>query len=171
MRGLFIGVVIETIVLFAPGCTEDKCKNPKVIDAPDPVSKVMKHGPGITCHAVRVCPAGGGHPDSRYMLTALEEPKFVDRGRDSWNEAGCKQALLDMFNPANDRCSFEISPETICLDVGATTGGSGPDLSGPTGGNLVTVGVSSGDFQLNGNGAGGMGGFSAEPGDGGQGGH
>ncbi|UQA60211.1 hypothetical protein [Polyangium aurulentum] len=51
--------------------------------------------------------------------------------------------------------------------------GSGPDVSGPTGGTLVTVGVGAGtgDYYFQGEGgAGGAGGRGEEPGEGGQGG-
>jgi hypothetical protein len=98
-------------------------------------------------------------------LSDLEDPSFVDRGSTTWNEAGCKAAVMKKFDTD---CAIEVAPEIICLDIAGGTGAPGPDYSGPTGGGLVTVGVGSGDFLLYGDG--GMGGYGGASGEGGEGG-
>jgi hypothetical protein len=161
MRALAIGFVVLSPFLFVPGCTDDTCKHPKIITVPD--TKDMGQlvtGPGIQCHVVEVCGGHAGGPDSRRALTPLEDPQIVDYG--SQNASRCKtvaikRKLVDKF------CSAEASPERICLDVDGGPGGPRSDVTGPTGGTIVTVGAGSGDYPASPGGASGAGGFSAGP--------
>jgi hypothetical protein len=161
MRALAFGFVVLSPFLFVPGCTDDTCKHPKIITVPD--TKDMGQlvtGPGIQCHIVKVCDGFAGHPESREALKDLEDPQIVDYG--SQNASRCitvaqKRGLI------GGSCHAEASPERMCLDAGGGPGGPRPDVTGPTGGTIVTVGVGSGDFITSPDGTGGAGGFSARP--------
>jgi hypothetical protein len=100
-------------------------------------------------------------------LGAVEDPVIVDRRTDSSNREWCVDKVKGREGGNWDtNCDVETSPELICLDAKVMPDGSGPDVSGPTGGTLVTVGVGSGDYYFQSEGDGGAGGFSAEPGEG-----
>jgi hypothetical protein len=167
MRAFGAGLFFLWIVVLGPGCFEDKCKNPqRTVDGD-------VEGPALKCNAVMRCQHGGRF-DAGHRLTNLEDPTIVDRHFDSTNKERCRNKaiknLADQFD--SKHCDIEVSPTPICLDASGAPDGSGPDVSGPTGGTLVTVGVGagSGDYYFQAEGEGGAGGYQAEPGAGGEGG-
>ncbi|MDI1432916.1 hypothetical protein [Polyangium sorediatum] len=166
MKRIVIGVLLVSIALPAPGCTEDKCKNPA--KGADRIKGIWTDGDAIKCNAVVTCPGHGGRPDNRFALQGGDDPATIDQHRDSWNANQCKKLVMqkEWFNK---ECTVEAFPEIICLDVDGGSGAPGPI---PTGGTLVTVGVGagSGDSWITEQGAGGAGGSSEEAGQAGHGG-
>jgi len=165
MKGLVHAGLLASVIVLGSGCSE-KCKNPKILD--DNERGVLITGPAVQCNAVATCRSNGGRPDERVPLQGLEDPTIVDRHSAERNRTRCieRVRLLEHYRD----CTFEVFPTMICLDAAGRPDGSGPDVTGPTGGTLVTVGVGagSGDFPLSGDGAGGAGGaggFSAYPGE------
>jgi len=170
MRALVAGLLFAGMVVLASGC-KDKCKNPKM--ASDRFSGRVVEGPAVQCNAVLVCQYGGRTRKNR--LKELEDPVIADRHSDADNNRICAAAVKEQQGTAWDgmHCDVEVSPAMLCLDAAGTPDGSGPDVSGPTGGTLVTVGVGAGtgDYYFQGEGgAGGAGGGGEESGEGGQGG-
>ena len=166
MKGLLGGWLLAAVVVLGSGCS-DRCRNPKRIVFQG------REGNAVQCNAVVTCPGYGGRPDMTKRLEGLDDPMIVDRGSVAWNRDGC----IDQVKK-KDLCELakiSVSPTMICLDASGAPDGSGPDVTGSTGGTLVTVGVcaGTGDYWISedgAGGAGGAGGFSAEPGEEGQGG-
>jgi hypothetical protein len=160
-KALLIAAICASSVAVAPGCSEDKCKTPKITEWQDRRGN-WQEGPAIQCNIVVVCKRNGGRPDSRERVKSLVDPVIVDRGSRSGNESACIDSAK-FHELIGFECNAETSPEPICLDVGGPAGGPGPVA--PPGTTIVTVGAGSGDYRLSPKGAGGAGGFSAEPGD------
>jgi len=159
MRAVAIGVLVAWFPLLGPGCSLDECKNPDRMEANDPVTGTWRAGPKIKCNIVLVCPRKGGGEDTRHPLRTLEDPTIVDRGTYVLNRDGCRHLAIrrELVDPG---CKVEASPEVVCLDVDASTGGAVP---GTTTGTIVTVGVgAAGDFPQNYNDMDGVGGRSLE---------
>ncbi|MDI1478089.1 hypothetical protein [Polyangium sp. y55x31] len=170
MWALGIGVLVVGVVVFGGGCSEDKCRNPKII--PGKVGRNQGEGPAVKCNAVVTCTRNGGLPPTVEVLKDVEDPQVVEQG--SWTENRCKEALLTRkrIGPGTD-CTAQFSPALICLDVDAAAGGPGPSPTGETFitmGVGVSVGAGSGDYWSDAQGAGGAGSAEAYPGDEGQGG-
>jgi len=168
------GLLFAGMVLLASGC-KDKCKNPKQYS--EQTERGLREGPAVQCNAVVVCQYGGS--TRRNELKGLEDPVIVDCRSDDENRRICAAAVKERQGTNDKHCDIEVSPAMICLDAAGTPDGSGPDVSGTTGGTLVTVGVGTGDYYFEGEGAGGAGGTGGaggagergeEPGEGGQGG-
>jgi hypothetical protein len=163
MKALCVAFALVGFVLFAPGCIDDKCKNPQRI------SEGGQERNAIKCNAIVVCSYGGR--TSREPLDKMVDPVIQDTYTESENKKQCldrvKQKLWDQYS--KQHCEFDASPAVICLDGQGAPDGSGPDVGSPTGGTLVTVGVGGGDYYLQSEGEGGAGGFGSE-GEGGAGG-
>jgi len=164
MKRLVIGLLLTSVALPAPACTEDKCKNPA--RTTDEFKLTRKEGPAMKCNAVVTCPGNGGRPANTFPLLGGDDPTIVDRQSDSWNESRCKEKVrqLEWINPD---CTIKVSPELICLDVDAAAGGFSSQPSGV----IVTVGgAATGDFKGYEDGVGGAGAFRGGSGEEGQGG-
>lgn len=169
MRALVAGLLFAGMFVLASGCTRDDCKNRKM--ASERIRNEVREGPAVKCNAVLICQYGG--TTHRSALKELEDPVIVDRRSDSLNSRICVDAVKRQQGTDERHCEVEVSPAALCLDAAGMPDGSGPDVSGPTGGTLVTVGVGAGtgDYYFQGEGgAGGAGGRGEEPGEGGQGG-
>jgi hypothetical protein len=161
-----IGVLLTWSVVFGVGCGE-KCKNPKWTEYRHWKTARIMEGPAMQCNIVITCPGHQGRPDSKEYLQGQVDPVITDLGsptRDTCRQEAIVRGLVDKY------CTVDASPALICLDATGTTGGPGPDYTGPAGGTLVTVGVGSGDYYFDGDGAGGTDDSGAEPGEEGQGG-
>jgi hypothetical protein len=85
---------------------------------------------------------------------------IIEQEGDGWNRARCTEIVL--ARASDPGCKIEVLPSVICLDA---DGGSGIPGVNPTGGFIVTVGGSSGDFKINSDdGAAGAGGLREEAG-------
>jgi hypothetical protein len=159
MKALCIAFLLVGFVLFAPACIEDKCKNPKMTE-----DERGNKGIAVKCNAVVVCHYGG-RPPSKDVLDPLVDPTITNQGTSSSNKELCvnrmQRKLAGQYS--QQHCELEVAPEVICLDAQGAPDGSGPDVGGPTGGTLVTVGVGSGDYYLQPEGEGGAGGFRSVP--------
>jgi hypothetical protein len=153
------------VFALAPGCSLDKCKNPKRGLDTEGIQGVL-----YQCNAEVTCGGHAGQPDTVVRLEGLNDPIVADKGYDSWNRGRCK-FLAGTKNICADVVKIDASPELICLDA---AGGPGPGVSDATGGTIVTVGAGSGDYHFNDealeDGSGGAGGISRGPGEEGQGG-
>jgi len=125
------------------GCPEDKCQNPKRI-----VDQGGREGAAVKCNAVIQCIERSGPPRKPRALGTLEDPVIVDWGSSSWNRDKCIGRVRQMDLSVCGRWEIQVSPEVICLDGSGPLDGSTPDVGGPTGGTLVTVGVGSGDYYF-----------------------
>ena len=167
MWALGIGVLVVGVVLVGGGCSEDKCKNPKMTTGK--VGRSFAEGPAVQCNAVLTC-EHKMRPPTVEVLKGLEDPVVVEQGSDTKNRCIEKLRDAERIKPYKD-CTAELSLAPICLDVDAAAGGPGP---APTGETFVAVGVGvgagSGDSWLDVQGAGGAGSAGAHPGDGGHGG-
>jgi hypothetical protein len=168
VKGVVTGLLLASVVVFGSGCS-DKCKKPMIMDENDRKLGLIT-GPALQCNVVVTCGRNGGRPDERFALEPHNDPKIVDRHSSATNIGRCTEAA---WEKGYQRCKVEVSPAPICLDAAGAPDGSGPDVSGPTGGTLVTVGVGAGtgDYWISedgvggAGGAGGAGGSGAEPGD------
>jgi hypothetical protein len=166
---LAAGLLFAWMVVLAPGCSRDDCKNRKM--ATEKIRGQFEEGPAVKCNAVLVCQYGG--VKRRTELRELEDPVIIDRRSDSQNSRTCVDTVKRQQGTDDRHCDVEVSPAALCLDAAGMPDGSGPDVGGPTGGTLVTVGVGAGtgDYYFQGEGgAGGAGGCGEESGEGGQGG-
>jgi hypothetical protein len=177
--GWLVASMVVSMVVLAPGCREDRCKNPRIIYDGDKGGTF--EGPAVKCNGIRTCRGRQTRPDSVETLKE-EDPVIADRGSAARNLDACRNKARHL--PTCTDVSYAFSPTMICLDADGGLSGAGPDFTGPTGGTLVTVGVGAGvgtgDYYLQDDGAGGMGGaggaggeggFSEAPGEGGQGGN
>jgi hypothetical protein len=165
MRRLVIGLLLVSVLMLAPACTADDCKNPKKVEGFHKRSNSFREGVALQCNAVLICPRKGGGDDERRPL-GLEDPIIIDQEGDGWNRARCTDLALPRV--AGMDCKIEVSPSVICLDVDGGSGGLGTN---PAGGTIVTVGgAATGDFKGYDEGGGGAGAFRAGAGAEGQGG-
>ena len=125
----------------------------------------MEHeGPAVKCNVSVTCPMYGGRSDVTIILPDQEDPTIVDQGSSSWNKARCIDAMKN--KNICDLGTIHIKPTLICLDAAGMPTGSGPNVTGTSGGTIVTVGVGAGtgDYYFNGaeEGTGGFGGGSGD---------